>query len=117
VPRDFAFRAIWQFEQSEAASVAASVICPFEETIFRSHNTFLKRNGVSLSILQTEDVMVDFASSISFPQSQIKRPRFSATVALSFVASVLVIAIIIFLASKTPGMSPDELASRLSAFP
>ena len=86
---------------------------PFSE----SHNTFLKRNGASVLALQMEDVMVDFAPSISFPQSQVKTLPFSATAALSFVASLLVIAIIIFLASKTPGMSADELASRLAAFP
>jgi hypothetical protein len=36
---------------------------------------------------------------------------------LGFVAFVLAIAIFLFLASKAPGMSPDELASRLSALP
>jgi hypothetical protein len=64
-----------------------------------------------------EDVTVNFAPSISFPQSQVKTLPFSAIVALRFVAFLLVIAIVIFLASKAPGMSPDELASRLSALP
>jgi hypothetical protein len=36
---------------------------------------------------------------------------------LGFVAFVLAIAIFLFLASKAPGMSPDEFASRLSALP
>ena len=58
-----------------------------------------------------------FVPSTSFPHSQIKTLPFSATAALSFVAFLLVIAIVIFLASKAPGMSPDELASRLSALP
>lgn len=60
---------------------------------------------------------MNFVPSTSFPQSQVKTLPFSATAVLSFVAFFLVIAIVIFLASKAPGMSPDELASRLSALP
>jgi hypothetical protein len=69
------------------------------------------------SALRMEDVTMNFVPSTSFPQSQVKTLPFSATAALSFVAFLLVIAIVIFLASKAPGMSPDELASRLSALP
>ena len=61
--------------------------------------------------------MTDFASSISIRRSQVKTLPFSATHALSFVAFALVLAIAVFLASKAPGMSPDELAARLSALP
>jgi hypothetical protein len=64
-----------------------------------------------------EDVMTEFSSSISIRRSLVKTLPFSTTHALSFVAFALAVAIFLFLASKAPGMSPDELASRLSALP
>lgn len=70
-----------------------------------------------VSSLHMEDVMTEFSSSISIRRSLVKTLPFSTTDALGFVAFVLAIAIFLFLASKAPGMSPDELASRLSALP
>lgn len=70
-----------------------------------------------VSSLHMEDVMTEFSSSISIRKSLVKTLPFSTTHALGFVALVLAVAIFLFLASKAPGMSPDEFASRLSALP
>jgi hypothetical protein len=61
--------------------------------------------------------MMNFVSSSSIGKSQIKAPSVNATVLLSSLALLIAFAIAIYLASKSPGTSPDELASLLSAFP
>jgi len=61
--------------------------------------------------------MMNFVSPSSIGKSQIKAPSFNVTMLLSSVALLIAFAIVIFLAARSPGTSPDELASLLSAFP
>lgn len=58
-----------------------------------------------------------FPLSSPIVKSQFKAPALNVTVLLSSLAVVLVLAILIHLDSMAPGLSPEELASRLSAIP
>jgi hypothetical protein len=64
-----------------------------------------------------EDVVMAFSLSSPIVKSQTKAPALNLTFLLSTLAVALVFAILIYLDSISPGMSPEELASRLSAFP
>jgi hypothetical protein len=64
-----------------------------------------------------EDVVMAFPLSSSIVKSQIKASSLNANALLGSLALLLVFAILIYLASRSPGMSPEELASLLTAFP
>jgi len=58
-----------------------------------------------------------FAPSSPIVKSQVRLPSFSATAWLSCLALMIAFTILIYLDSMSPGLTPDELASRLTAFP
>lgn len=58
-----------------------------------------------------------FPLSTPIAKSQIKAPALNVTALLGGLAVLLVFAILIYLDSMSPGISPEELASRLSAIP
>jgi len=58
-----------------------------------------------------------FPLSTPIVKSQIKAPALNVTALLGGLAVLLVFAILIYLDSMPPGISPEELASRLSAIP
>ena len=60
---------------------------------------------------------MEFPLSSPIVKSQIKTPALNVTVLLSSLVLLLVFAILIYLDARSPGMSPEELASQLSAFP
>jgi hypothetical protein len=69
-----------------------------------------------------EDVMTNFAQLIPIAKSQIKAPSFSApssfsvTGLLTGLAFLIVFAIAIYLAARSPGTTPDAFAS-MTVFP
>jgi hypothetical protein len=58
-----------------------------------------------------------FASSTFVNKSQTKAPAPHSNIWLSSLAFLIVFAITICLASRSPGTSPEELASMLNALP
>lgn len=60
---------------------------------------------------------MNFAPSNPIVESHIKAPYRNATLWLTSLALLIVFGIAIYLASRSSGTSPDELASLLSAFP
>jgi hypothetical protein len=63
-----------------------------------------------------EDVTMNFVPSSAIAKSQIRVPSFNATIALSCLALLIVLALAFYLASGTPGTTLDELAF-MAVFP
>ena len=58
-----------------------------------------------------------FAPSSSFAKSRVKARSFSPTMLLGCLAISILLAIVVVLEARSPGLSPGEFASRLNAFP
>jgi hypothetical protein len=71
---------------------------------------------LNFSGLSLEDVMTNFAHLSPTSRTQIKAPSFNVTGLLTGLAFLLVFAIAIYLASRSPGTSPDAFAS-MTVFP
>lgn len=59
---------------------------------------------------------MNFAPSSLIAKSQIKAPSFDATIWLTSLALLIILAFAIYLASGTPGTTPDQLAY-MAVFP
>jgi hypothetical protein len=65
-----------------------------------------------------EDVMMNFAQSSPIDRSRARSASsFDATTWLLTIAVFLLFTIVLYLDLMSPGLSPDEIASRIAAFP